>query len=142
MSDESTPPASDWNLAVIEEFRANGGVVGGPFTGAPLLLLTTRGAKSGARRVSPMMYLEEDGTIYVFASKAGADHSPDWFHNLVATPEVQVELGSETFEAVATPLEGDERTRVYEVQASRFPQFADYQAKTSRVIPVVKLVKK
>jgi deazaflavin-dependent oxidoreductase (nitroreductase family) len=141
MSDESTPRASDWNTAIIEEFRANDGVVGGPFTGAPILLLHTRGAKSGAKRINPMMYLEENGTIYVFASKAGADHNPDWYHNLVANPDVSVEAGTETFDAVATPLPEDERARVYAVQSSRYPTFADYQEKTSRVIPVVKLEK-
>jgi deazaflavin-dependent oxidoreductase (nitroreductase family) len=145
MSDEDSTneraanTTNDWNATIIEEFRANDGVVGGPFDGAPILLLHTRGARSGTPRVNPMMYLAEGDTLYVFASKAGADHNPDWFHNLVATPDVSVEVGPETFDAVATPLIGDERDRVYEIQASRFPNFADYQAKTSRVIPVVKL---
>jgi deazaflavin-dependent oxidoreductase (nitroreductase family) len=109
------------------------------FEGAPVLLLHTRGAKSGAERINPMMYLDEDGTIYVFASKAGADHHPDWYHNLVANPTVSVEAGTETFDAVATPVDRAERDRIYAIQASRFPNFAEYETKTTRVIPVVKL---
>jgi deazaflavin-dependent oxidoreductase (nitroreductase family) len=99
---------NDFNAQIIEEFRANGGKVGGGFEGAPMLLLTTVGAKSGATRVHPMMYLEEDGRHYVFASKAGADTHPDWFHNLVAHPEVTVEIGADTLPMRATPLEGSE----------------------------------
>jgi deazaflavin-dependent oxidoreductase (nitroreductase family) len=88
-----------------------------------------------------MMYLNEDGSIYVFASKAGADTNPDWFHNLVVTPEVNIEIGDETIEATAVPVLGAERDRIYAVQAERFPGFGDYQAKTTRVIPVVQLVR-
>jgi deazaflavin-dependent oxidoreductase (nitroreductase family) len=130
---------NDWNATIIDEFRANDGLVGGVFEGAPVLLLHTRGAKSGAERINPMMYLDEDGTIYVFASKAGADHHPDWYHNLVANPTVSVEAGTETFDAVATPVDRAERDRIYAIQASRFPNFAEYETKTTRVIPVVKL---
>jgi deazaflavin-dependent oxidoreductase (nitroreductase family) len=132
---------NDWNKGVIEEFRSNAGHVGGDFEGAPMLLLTTTGAKSGAQRVNPMMYLNLDGHIYVFASKAGADTSPDWYHNLVAHPEVTVELGGETFKAIAKPLEGADRDRVYAVQAERLPNFGEYEKKTTRVIPVVELVR-
>ena len=133
--------SDDWNRKVIEEFRAHGGKVGGQFEGAPVLLLRTTGAKSGLERVNPMMYLEESGHLYVFASKAGADSHPDWYHNLVANPSVVVELGEETFEATAHPVAAPERDRVYAVQARLYPGFAEYEAKTTRVIPVVELVR-
>ena len=129
----------DWNSQIIAEFRANEGRVGGPFEGAPIVLLTTTGAKTGKRRTSPMMYLREDGRMYVFASKAGADTNPAWYHNLVANPEVTAEIGTETHEATATPVTGAERDRIYAEQAQRYPGFAEYQEKTSRVIPVVEL---
>ena len=140
-SDMSTSEMHDWNTQVIEEFRANQGKVGGQFEGAPMLLLHTTGAKSGLERVNPMMYLEEDGRIYVFASKAGADTDPDWYRNLVANRAVTVELGSETFGADAVPVMGAARDRIYGIQAERFPGFGEYQANTSRVIPVVELVR-
>lgn len=133
---------SDWNRGVIEEFRANAGKVGGQFEGAPVLLLTTTGARTGNRHTTPMMYLEEDGHLYVFASKAGAPTSPDWYHNLVANPTVTVEIGSDTYEATATPVEGEERDRIYAEQAKRYPGFAEYQEKTARIIPVVELTRK
>jgi deazaflavin-dependent oxidoreductase (nitroreductase family) len=129
----------DWNARIIEEFRANQGRVGGGFEGAPLLLLHTTGAKSGKERINPMMYLDLDGTRYVFASKAGADVHPDWYHNLVAHPAVTVEAGTETYPATAVPVTGDARERVYDEQARRYPGFAEYQEKTSRLIPVVEL---
>jgi deazaflavin-dependent oxidoreductase (nitroreductase family) len=131
--------ATDFNGQIIEEFRANDGVVGGGFAGAPMLLLTTTGAQSGATRVNPMMYLEEGGRRYVFASKAGAPTNPDWYHNLVAHPEVSVEIGTDTLAMRATPVEGSERDRIYAEQALRYPGFAEYEAKTDRVIPVVAL---
>lgn len=130
---------SDWNTTIIEEFRANGGKVGGQFEGAPLLLLHTTGARSGVERVNPMMFLDLDGHRYVFASKAGADTDPDWFRNLRRHPRVTVEAGTETYEADAVALEGADRDRVYAEQARRYPGFAEYQAKTTRVIPVVEL---
>lgn len=139
--DDAVRATNDWNKTIIEEFRANEGVLGGNFAGAPVLLLHTTGAKSGAERVNPMMYLSDGGRLYVFASKAGADTHPDWFHNLRANPRVSVEVGTEHFEATAMNVEGDERARIYAEQASRFPGFAEYQAKTSRVIPVVELVR-
>lgn len=131
--------AGDWNSKIIEEFRANGGRVGGPFEGAPLLLLHTTGAMSERVRVHPMMYLDLDGHRYVFASKAGADTNPDWYHNLLAHPEVTVEVGTETYEATAVSVTGDDRDRIYAEQASRFPAFAEYAEKTTRSIPVVEL---
>ena len=130
---------NDWNARIIEEFRANAGKVGGGFEGAPVLLLHTTGAKSGAERVNPMMYLDLDGHRYVFASKAGADTNPDWYRNLVANPAVTVEAGTETYRATAVPVTGTDRDRVYAEQASRYPAFAEYQEKTARRIPVVEL---
>lgn len=127
----------DWNTAIIEEFRSNAGKVGGNFEGAPLLLLHTTGARSGAERVNPMMYQDLGGSLAVFASKAGADTNPAWYHNLLAHPEVTAEVGTETrtFRArVATP---DERTPIWEKQKADYPGFAGYEAKTDREIPVV-----
>jgi deazaflavin-dependent oxidoreductase (nitroreductase family) len=139
VSEEANKATNDWNATIIEEFRANHGVVGGMFKGAPVLLLHTTGARTGKERVNPLMYLEEDGVIFIFASYAGAPRDPDWYVNLVVTPEVRVEVGDETFQAVATPVEREVRDRVYAVQASRYPNFAEYEAKTTRVIPVVQL---
>ena len=130
---------NDWNAKIIEEFRANDGKVGGNFDGAPLLLLHTKGAKTGEERVHPMMYLPTGDRYAVFASKAGAPDNPAWFHNLVANPDVTVEMGSETFEARATVAERAERDRLYRQQAELYPGFAEYEAKTDRVIPVVVL---
>ena len=130
---------SDWNAGVIAEFRANSGRVGGNFEGAPLLLLHTIGARTGAERVNPMMYLPQGDRIYVFASKAGADTHPDWYLNLLAHPDVTVEMGEETFSASAHPVPEPERSRIYDTQARLYPGFAEYAAKTTRVIPVVEL---
>ena len=132
---------NDWNAQVVEEFRANEGKLKGRFEGAPVLLLTTTGAKTGQKRINPVMYLAEDDAIYVFASKAGAPTNPDWYHNLVAHPRVTVERGTETYEAVATPLIGTERDRIYAIHAERYPGFAEYQEKTARTIPVVSLAR-
>lgn len=129
----------DWNAKIIEEFRANEGRVGGPFEGAPVLLLHTTGARSGAERVNPMMYLDLQGRRYVFASKAGADTNPDWYHNLLANPAVTVEVGTGSYQAVAEVITGPERDRIYAEQARRYTGFAEYQEKTARVIPVVEL---
>ncbi len=139
--DTTAPPTvKDFNAGMIEQFRANGGRLGGQFEGAPVLLLHTVGARSGKERVNPMMYLDLDGHRYVFASKAGADSNPDWYHNLVATPQVTAEVGPATLAATARVVSGEERDRVYGEQARRYPGFAEYQQKTSRVIPVVELV--
>jgi deazaflavin-dependent oxidoreductase (nitroreductase family) len=143
VSDDETADANkavnDWNATVIAEFRSNQGKVGGQFEGAPVLLLHTKGAKSGQERINPMMYLDYEGKRYIFASYAGAPTHPDWYHNLVANPEVTVEVGTETFAATATPVSLDERDRVYPVQAELFPNFAEYETKTTRKIPVVVL---
>lgn len=131
---------SNFNQTIIDEFRANGGQVGGGFAGAPVVLLTTKGAKSGQTRVNPLVGLpQEDGTIYVFASAAGAPKSPDWYHNLVAHPEVEVEFGPDRFTATATPVTGRKRDEIYDRQKEIMPTFADYEAKTTRIIPVVAL---
>ncbi len=130
---------NDWNAAIISEFRANEGKVGGQFEGAPLLLLHTTGARTGQERIAPMMYRNVDGGYAVFASKAGADTNPDWFHNLVANPDVTVEIGSETVAVRARVAEGDERESIWTAQKTEYPGFAGYEAKTDRVIPVVVL---
>ena len=130
---------SDFNKHVIEEFRANHGKVGGNFEGAPMVLLTTTGAKSGQKRTNPLVSPPSGDVIYVFASKAGAPTNPDWYYNLLAHPEVEVEFGDEKFSAVATRVEGPERDRIYAEQAEIFPGFADYEKATDRVIPVVEL---
>ena len=131
--------AEDWNSAIISEFRANGGKLGGQFKGAPLLLLHTTGAKTGAERVNPVMFLADGDRLVVFASKAGAHTNPDWYHNLRANPRVTVEIGSETRDAVARVAEGEERDRFWDEQKRSWPGFANYETKTSRQIPVVVL---
>jgi deazaflavin-dependent oxidoreductase (nitroreductase family) len=128
---------SDWNASVIEEFRANGGKVGGPFEGAPLLLLHSTGAKSGLARLSPTMYLADGDNLVVFASKGGAPTNPDWYHNLVANPRASVEVGDRTVNVVAHVAEGETRDRLWARQKELYPQFAEYEAKTNRQIPVV-----
>jgi deazaflavin-dependent oxidoreductase (nitroreductase family) len=131
---------SDWNRKIIEEFRANAGQVSGPFEGARLLLLTTVGARSGAPHTVPLAYLPDGGDrTLVIASAGGAPRHPAWFHNLVANPRVRVEDGVFTYDADAVVLTGDERDRVFARAAEANPGWADYQAETTRVIPVVAL---
>jgi deazaflavin-dependent oxidoreductase (nitroreductase family) len=130
---------SDWNDKVIAEFRANQGRVGGQFEGAPLLLLHSTGAKSGQERVNPMMYQAVGDGFAVFASKAGADTNPDWYHNLKAHPEARIEVGTETIDVTARILDADEREPIWKEQKARYPGFAEYEAKTDRVIPVILL---
>lgn len=130
---------NDWNRQTIEEFRANGGKVGGIWEGRPLLLLTTTGAKSGQRRTTPTMYLRDGNRLLIFASKGGAPSHPAWYHNLVAHPQVTVEVGEDTYEATATVLKGEERDRLYVRQAELYPQFGEYQKRTTRKIPVIAL---
>ncbi len=130
---------NDFNTAIIEEFRANAGKVGGNFEGAPILLLHTTGAKSGQERVNPMMYRQAGDDIAVFASKAGAPTNPDWYHNLVAHPDVTAEVGTQTLSYVAREAKGDERTAIWEAQKKEYPGFAEYEEKTTRQIPVVVL---
>ena len=133
---------NNWNQQIIDEFHANGGKVGGPFQGIPLLLLHTTGAKSGQPRTNPVAYYSENGHTFVFASKAGAPTNPDWFHNLVAHPDVTVEIGTEQFPATATVVNEKERDDIYAKQAALHSSFADYEKKTTRKIPVVELIRK
>ena len=131
----------DFNQRNIDEFRANGGKVGGQFEGFPLLLLTSTGAKSGVQRVTPTAYFDIDDKIYVVGSSAGRDRDPAWAFNIRAHPEASVEIGSDAPRAVtARELPRDERDRVYAVVAERAPGFADYETRTDRVIPVFELV--
>lgn len=130
---------TSFNESVIEEFRANGGKVGGPFEGGDLLLLTTTGAKSGAEHTVPLGYVRVDGLLLVVGSAGGADRHPAWYHNLLAHPMVQVEIGTETFGAVAVPAEGARRDRLFEQVVRAVPGYGDYQAQTGRTIPVVAL---
>ncbi len=128
---------SDFNAAIIDEFRANGGKVGGQFEGARLLLLHTTGARSGEERVHPVVYQPVGDDLAVFGSKGGAPTHPAWFHNLVANPDVTVELGADLVPMRARVAEGDERERIWTRQKELMPGFADYEANTSRAIPVV-----
>ena len=131
------PQMSDWNSKIIDEFRANEGKVGGPFEGAPVLLLHTVGARTGQERVNPMMYQQVDGGYAVFASKGGAPSNPDWYHNLLAHPKVTAEIGTATVELIARVAEGDEREPIWAAQKAAYPGFADYERKTTRQIPVI-----
>lgn len=133
------PEFEDFNATIVAEFRANHGKVGGNFEGAPLLLLHSRGARTGAERVSPMMYLRDGDRYLVFASKGGADVHPAWYHNLVAHPDAEIEVGDDTIAVQAVELKGAERDEKYAQQAALYPGFAAYEAKTSRIIPVVAL---
>src|SRR5215469_6893394 len=128
-----------WNRQVIEEFRANKGKVNGNNS---LLLLTTTGARSGQQRINPLAYTTDGERLIIIASKGGSPSNPDWYHNIVAHPDVTVEVGSETFEARATVVEGAERDELYAKQAAVMPNFAEYQAKTTRKIPVIVLTRK
>ncbi|MGZ0145973.1 nitroreductase family deazaflavin-dependent oxidoreductase [Kribbella sp. WER1] len=137
---------SDWNQHTIEEFRANEGRVGGPFEGAPLLLLHHHGRKSGKEYVAPMMYLADETdpkTVYVFASKAGAPTNPDWYTNLAAAGTATVEVGTETHPVTVHEITGADRDRIYAEQARRYPGFAEYEVKTTgiRTIPVLALTR-
>lgn len=129
----------DHNASIIAEFRAHHGHVSGNFAGAPLLLLHTVGARSGAPRINPMMYLPDEGRYLVFASNGGSDRHPGWYHNVLAQPEVQIEVGDEILTMRAVELEGAERDAFFAEQARRYPGFAGYQRGTERNIPVVAL---
>jgi deazaflavin-dependent oxidoreductase (nitroreductase family) len=130
-----------FNAGIIDEFRANGGKVGGMFEGAPMILLTTTGAKSGKPYTTPVVHTKDGDRIVIIASKAGAPSNPDWYYNLVANPEVTVELGTETFQATASVVTGEERQRLYDAQAELMPNFKEYAEKTTREIPVVVLTR-
>lgn len=135
---------NDWNAKIIAEFRANEGHVGGAFEGAPITLVHHRGRRSGRDYVSPMMYLADDRdqeTIYVFGSKAGAPTHPDWYHNLSSAGLARVEVGTESYQVTVSELAGEERDRIFEEQARRYPGFSGYAQKTAgiRTIPVLAL---
>jgi deazaflavin-dependent oxidoreductase (nitroreductase family) len=134
----STSP-DDFNARIIEEFRANEGRVGGPFEGGRLLLLHHVGARTGTPRINPLMYSRDGDRYVIFASKAGAPSNPAWYHNLMAHPNTTIEVGTDKINVVASEATGDEHDRLYSAQAESSPQFAEYQAKTDRVIPVVLL---
>jgi deazaflavin-dependent oxidoreductase (nitroreductase family) len=134
----STSPA-DFNARIIEEFHANEGRVGGMFEGMPLLLLHHTGARSGKSRINPLAYQSDNGRYVVFASKAGAPTNPDLYHNLKAQPNVTIEIGADTIDVVASEATGEERERLYRTQSERVPQFADYEKRAERVIPVIVL---
>jgi len=130
-----------FNTGVVEEFRSNAGVVGGPFEGATLLLLTSTGAKSGQARLNPLAYFDVDGRIVIVGSKAGADTNPAWVHNLRAHPGAHIEVGTEAYDVTARELPDDDRAAVFERIVAVAPGFGEYQAKTDRVIPLFELVR-
>ncbi len=130
---------SDWNATIIDEFRANAGKVAGPFEGAPMLLLHTRGAKTRQERVHPVVYQPVGDAFAVFASKGGAPTNPAWFHNLKANPDAKIEVGTEIIDVRARALDDEERAPIWEKQKQLMPGFAEYEQKTSRQIPVVLL---
>lgn len=129
----------DYNQRIIDEFRANAGKPPSWSGSSPLILLHHRGARTGAERVNPVAYLDDDGRYVIFASKAGAPTNPDWYHNLKAHPDATIEVGSDTVAVTAAEATGEERDRLFAAQAERSPQFAEYQEKTDRVIPVIVL---
>ena len=126
----------NWNKAIIDEFRANSGKVGGHFAGKTLLLLHTVGAKSGQERVNPVAYVKDGDRLVIIASKGGAPTHPDWYYNLLAHPLVTVEVGTRQFQARASVTSEPERSRLYNKMVEMMPGFAEYQQKTTRVIPV------
>jgi deazaflavin-dependent oxidoreductase (nitroreductase family) len=132
---------NDRNMAIIKEFRANAGKVGGPFAGRSLLLLHTIGAKTGQQRINPVAYITDGERLVIIASKGGAPINPDWYHNILAHPLVTVEVGTEQFQVMATISVEPERTRLYDKMVEAMPGFAGYQQKTTRVIPVIILTR-
>jgi len=130
-----------FNTGIVEEFRSNAGVVGGPFDGATLLLLTSTGAKSGQPRLNPLAYFDVDGRIIIVGSKAGADTNPAWVHNLRAHPGAHIEVGTEAYDVTARELPDDDRAAVFDRIVAVAPGFGEYQAKTDRVIPLFELVR-
>jgi deazaflavin-dependent oxidoreductase (nitroreductase family) len=128
---------NEFNRGIIEQFRANGGKVGPPFEGAPLLILHSTGAKSGKTRLAPIVYQQVDGSWAIFASKAGAPDNPDWYHNLLANPSATIEVGAEVVPVTARVLDATEREPIWAKQKELMPGFAEYEAQTDRTIPVV-----
>ena len=132
---------NNWNQAIIDEFRANAGKVGGPFAGSTLLILHTVGAKSKQERVNPVACVTDGDRLVIIASKAGAPTNPDWYHNILAQPLVTVEVGTEKFQARAAVASEPERSRLYGKMVEKMPGFAEYEQKTKRVIPVITLTR-
>ena len=128
-----------FNQSIVDEFRVNGGKVGGPFEGATLLLLTTTGAKSGQPRLTPLAYLTIDDKMIIIGSKAGADTNPDWVHNVRANPRAHIEVGTDAYDVTVRELPSEERDATYPKVVELAPGFGEYQAKTSRVIPLFEL---
>jgi deazaflavin-dependent oxidoreductase (nitroreductase family) len=144
--EQDVPEVTDWNTKIIDEFRANEGRVGGPFEGAPMVLVTHRGRKSGHEHVTPMMYRPDesnDGAIYVFATKGGAPSNPDWYYNLTTVGKGSIERGTDSYPVTVRELTGDERDRIYAEQARRYPGFAEYAKQTEgiRTIPILELTR-
>lgn len=133
---------NDFNQTIIDEFRANDGKVGGPFAGAPMLLLTHTGAKSGKVRTTPLVCTNDNDDMIIIASKSGAPVHPAWYHNLVVNPAVTVEVGTDRFDAIAVEVAGDDRQRLFDAQSALMPAFKEYQEKTTRTIPVLRLVRR
>jgi deazaflavin-dependent oxidoreductase (nitroreductase family) len=136
-----TAALDDFNRGIVEEFRANGGKVGGPFEGGDLLLLHTTGAKSGKPRLSPLAYLTVDDAMIIVGSYAGAPKDPAWVHNLRANPTARIEVGTDSYSVTVRELPDDERVAAYPKVTERAPVFAEYQAKTSRPIPLFELTR-
>jgi deazaflavin-dependent oxidoreductase (nitroreductase family) len=128
-----------FNKGIVDEFRANGGVVGGPFEGATLLLMTSTGAKSGEPRLAPLAYLTIDGHIVIIGSKGGLPTNPDWVHNLRANPAAYIEIGADAYDVTARELPPEERDVTWPKVVALAPGFGEYQANTSRIIPVFEL---
>jgi len=133
---------NEFNKGIIDEFRKNNGKVGGPFEGAHMLLLTTKGAKTGKTRVNPLAYLPDGKRYVIIASFAGAPNNPPWYHNLVASPDVSIEVGAEKVNVRATVLGEPDRTNLYKKMAAAMPAFAEYEKKTTRRIPVIALTRR
>jgi deazaflavin-dependent oxidoreductase (nitroreductase family) len=133
---------SDWNTKIIEEFRANGGKVGGQFEGGTMLLIHHRGARTGTPRVNPVAYLPDGDRMVIVASAGGADKNPDWYHNLLANPDTTAEVGTEKLDVHAGEILGDDYAATWERLVARMPGFADYQTKTTRRIPLVALTRR
>jgi deazaflavin-dependent oxidoreductase (nitroreductase family) len=132
---------SDWNTQIVEEFRANGGKVGGRFEGGTLLLIHHRGARTGAERVNPLAYFPDGDRMVIVASAAGAAKNPDWYHNLKANPRATAEVGTETIPVEVTELVGDDYDDTWARLVQAMPGFGDYQTKTSRRIPLLAVVR-
>ncbi len=138
----SRPDMNNWNRQIMEEFRTNAGKVGGPFEGVPLLLLTTTGAKSGQLRTTPVGYMLDGERFVIFGTNGGRPNNTDWYYNLLAHPQATIEVGTETFEVTAVELKGQERDQLWARQLEHASVFAEYQARTTRTIPVIALYRR